>query len=196
MLAKRSRVYLTMRIAPIFAFLLGALVHAPLGAQVDELAAARTALRSGDLVAASAAVSRHLAVNPNDPRGRFLKGVILGEQGRTNEAFEVYLFLTQDHPELAEPYNNLAVIYAGRGEYTLAREALETAVRANPEYATAYENLGDIHARLASQAYEKASKLDANNRGARAKLTLARDLVNYAPKRAAEDTTAPAAKRN
>jgi len=185
-----------MRIALIFALLLAALVHAPLGAQVDELAAARTALRSGDLVAASAAVNRHLAVNPNDPRGRFLRGVILGEQGRTNEALEVYLFLTQDHPELAEPYNNLAVIYAGRGEYTLAREALEAAVRANPEYATAYENLGDIHARLASQAYEKASKLDANNRGARAKLTLARDLVNYAPKRAAEDTTAPAAKQN
>jgi tetratricopeptide (TPR) repeat protein len=185
-----------MRIAPIFALLLGALVHAPLGAQVDELAVARGALRSGDLVAASAAVSRHLAVNPNDPRGRFLKGVILGEQGRTNEAFEVYLFLTQDHPELAEPYNNLAAIYAGRGEYARAREALEAAVRVNPEYATAYENLGDVHARLANQAYEKASQLDAANRGVRAKLTLSRDLVNYAPKRAAEDTTAPAAKRN
>jgi Flp pilus assembly protein TadD len=164
-------------------------------AQVDELAAARAALRAGDMLAASAAVDRHLAVNPNDARGRFLKGVILNEQGRNNEAFEVFYFLTLDHPELAEPYNNLAVIYAARGEYDRARETLEAAVRANPQYAVAHENLGDIHARLASLAYEKAANLDTGSRSAKAKLALARDLVNFAPKRAAGDAGA-APKRN
>jgi Flp pilus assembly protein TadD len=180
-----------MRITPLLAFL--ACTSAI--AQVDELAAARAALRAGDLLAASAAVSRHLALKPDDTRGRFLKGLILSEQGRTDEAFEVFYVLTVDHPELAEPYNNLAVIYAARGDYNRAREALESAVRANPDYAIAQENLGDIYARLATLAYEKAANLDKASRSAKAKLTLARDLVNYAPKRAAsEPSTAP--KRN
>jgi len=180
-----------MRIAPVFALLAAALACAALQAQVDELAAARAALRKGDIVAAAGAVDRHLALSPQDPRGQFLKGVILADQGRANEAFEVFLVLTQEHPELAEPYNNLAVIHATRGEYERARETLEMAIRANPEYATAYENLGDVHARLASRAYEKASRLDASNRSARAKLALARDLLNYAPRRAAGDVAVP-----
>ena len=186
-----------MRIALILTFLAGMVAcGAPL-AQVDELAAARAALRSGDTVAAAVAVNRHLALNPKDPRGRFLKGVILAEQGRSNDAFDVFFALTQDHPEFAEPYNNLAVIYAARGEYERAREMLESAIRANPEYATAYENLGDVYARLASQAYEKATKLDAANRGARAKLALARDLTNFAPQpRPADAASAIAPRRN
>jgi tetratricopeptide (TPR) repeat protein len=183
-----------MRIAPILAFLAGTVACPAVLAQVDELAAARAALGTGDTVAASAAVERHLVLKPNDPRGRFLKGVILAEQGRTAEAFDAFLILTQDHPELAEPYNNLAVIHAARGEYARAREMLESAIRVNPEYAAAHENLGDVHARLATQAYEKAAKLDAGNRGARAKLALARDLVNFAPKPAADEAAA-AAKR-
>jgi tetratricopeptide (TPR) repeat protein len=171
-----------MRIAPIFALLAALAAGAAALGQTDELAAARAALRGGDTVGAALAVERHLALNPKDPRGRFLKGVILAEQGRSDEAFEVFLALTQDHPQLAEPYNNLAVIYAARGEYQRAREMLESAIRVNPEYATAYENLGDVHARLASQAYEKAAKLDAANRAARDKLALARDLVGIAAK--------------
>ncbi len=186
-----------MRIGPILA-LLAAMVafSAPL-AQVDELAAARAALRSGDTVAAAVAVDRHLARNPKDPRGRFFKGVILTEQGRASEAFDVFFGLTQDHPEFAEPYNNLAVIYAARGEYERARELLESAIRVNPGYATAHENLGDVYARLASQAYEKAAKLDADNRGAHVKLALARDLMNVSPKpRPADAASAPPPQRN
>jgi tetratricopeptide (TPR) repeat protein len=174
-----------MRVAPVLALLVlsGALRAAP--AQVDGLAAARAALRSGDLAAAAAAVDRHLADKPADERGRFLKGVILSEQGRTNEAFDVFFALTQDHPELAEPYNNIAVIYASRGEYDRARDALESAIRANPDYAVAYENLGDVHARLAVRAYEKSLSLDASNRTVRAKLALARELPAATPKRPA-----------
>jgi tetratricopeptide (TPR) repeat protein len=179
-----------MRIAPILAFLAATAAAGAVLGQAGELAAARAALRGGDTVGAALAVERHLSLNPKDPQGRFLKGVILAEQGRSDEAFGVFFALTQDHPELAEPYNNLAVIYAARGEYERARETLESAIRVNPEYATAYENLGDVHARLASQAYEKAAKLDLANRGARAKLALARDLVNVAPKPRPPDAAA------
>jgi Flp pilus assembly protein TadD len=173
-----------MRIAPIFPLIAAALIIGSGLARADELQAARAALGAGDTAAAAASVERFLAAHPNDARGRFLRGVILNEQGRTNEAFDVFFALTQDHPQLAEPYNNLAVLYAARGDYERARNTLEMAIRANPEYATAYENLGDLHARLAVRAYEQAARIEAQNRGARAKLALARDLMNYAPQRA------------
>jgi tetratricopeptide (TPR) repeat protein len=176
-----------MRIAPILALLALSGMPCVLPAQVDDLATARAAAREGDLAAAAAAVDRHLVAKPTDERGRFLKGVILSEQGRTNEAFDLFFALTQDHPELAEPYNNIAVIYASRGEYDRARDALESAIRANPEYAVAYENLGDVYARLAARAYEKSLGLDAGNRTVRAKLALARELPAATPKRPAAD---------
>ena len=172
-----------MRLASAVALALlclaGAAVHA------DVVSDARAALRAGDRAAALAAVERHLLAKPGDAEGRFLRGVILSELGRSADAFDVFFLLTQDYPELPEPYNNLAVLYAARGEYERARTNLEMAIRANPAYATAYENLGDVHARLSVQAYEKAAQLDAANRRAREKLALARELADYVPRRSA-----------
>jgi Flp pilus assembly protein TadD len=179
-----------MRIAPILLLLALSGAWRMTAAQTDDLAAARAAARDGDLAAAAAAVDRHLAAKPDDERGRFLKGVLLAEQGRTDEAFGLFFALTQDHPELAEPHNNIAVIYAARGEYERAREALENAIRANPEYAVAYANLGDVYAQLAARAYEKALDLDAGNRTVRAKLALARELPAATPKRPAASPAA------
>src|SRR6267378_2563493 len=90
---------------------------------------------------------------------------------------EIFTKLTQDHPNLPEPYNNLAVIYASQGQYEKARAALEQSIRTHPSYATAYENLGDVYAKLASQAYDKALQLDSSNSGAKNKLSLVRELV-------------------
>jgi Flp pilus assembly protein TadD len=175
-----------MRPAPLIAALLAALVLAvgtPVDAQVDNLREARAALRTGDAAGALAAVDKHLAAKPQDADARFLRGVILTELARPDEAFQAFVVLTQDFPELPEPYNNLAVLYAARGEYERARANLEMAIRAKPDYATAYENLGDIYARLSSQAYEKAAQFDARNRNAAAKLALARELVGFAPQK-------------
>jgi Flp pilus assembly protein TadD len=171
-----------MRPAPIIAALLAALALA-VDAQVDDLREARVALRAGNPAGALAVVDKHLAAKPQDADGRFLRGVILTELARPDEAFQVFLVLTQDYPELPEPYNNVAVLYAARGEYERARANLEMAIRAKPDYATAYENLGDVYARLSSQAYEKAAQLDARNRNAAAKLALARELVGFAPQK-------------
>jgi Flp pilus assembly protein TadD len=174
-----------MRLAPLLALLVLSGTPCALPAQGDDLAAARTALRAGDLAGAASAIDRHLAAKPADERARFLRGVILSEQGRTDEAFAVFFALTQDHPELAEPYNNIAVIYAARGELERARDALQNAIRANPDYAVAYANLGDVYARLAARAYEKALGLDAGDRTLRAKLAAARELPTTTPGRAA-----------
>lgn len=114
--------------------------------------------------------------NPRDAQVRFMRGVILAEQGRTVEAATVFEALTQEFPELPEPYNNLAVIHAAQGRYDSAHRLLQQALAAQPNYATAYENLGDLYLSMAEQAYGKALELDAGSRVAKAKLETAREL--------------------
>lgn len=150
-------------------------------AQADELAEAGKLLRAGQHQQALERVNKVLASKPADPQGRFLKGVIYAEQGNAGAAVEIFRKLTEDYPELPEPYNNLAVVYASQGQYDKARAALEQSIRTHPSYATAYENLGDVYAKLASQAYDKALKLDSSNAGAQNKLALVRELVGSAP---------------
>lgn len=146
-------------------------------ARADDLQDAQQLLKSGQREQALERVNKALAAKPKDPQARFLKGVILTEQGKQSEAIDVFTRLTQDYPNLPEPYNNLAVIYAGQGQYEKARAALEQSIRTHPSYATAYENLGDVYAKLASQAYGKALQLDASNTGAQNKLALVHELV-------------------
>ena len=118
-----------------------------------------------------------LKTAPRDPRLRFLRGVILATRDRADEAVEVFRGLTEDFPELPEPYNNLAVLHAARGDWDAARAALEQSIRAVPSYALAHENLGDIHLQLAARAYEQAGRLDPRSASARGKLSMARELI-------------------
>jgi tetratricopeptide (TPR) repeat protein len=146
-------------------------------ARADELQDAHKFLKAGQHREALERVNKALAAKPRDPQARFLKAVILTEQGNTREAIDIFTRLTQDFPDLPEPYNNLAVIYAGQGQYEKARVALEQSIRTHPSYATAYENLGDVYAKLASQAYDKALQLDKSNTGAQNKLSLVREIA-------------------
>ncbi len=118
-----------------------------------------------------------LAARPREPRARFLSGVVATEAGRTDVAIAAFRGLIEDYPELPEPYNNLAVILAQRGEYESARQALEIALRTAPDWSVAHENLGDLYARLAAVEYAQAAKFDRDNKSAPAKLALARDLL-------------------
>lgn len=135
-------------------------------------------MRAGQMPQALERVDTYIAGRPKDAQGRFLKGLILAEMNRANDAIAVFTKLTEDYPELPEPYNNLAVLYAQQKQYDKARNALEMAIRTHPSYAVAYENLGDIYAKLASHAYDKALQLDSSNAGAQGKLALIRDLIS------------------
>ena len=123
---------------------------------------------------------------------RFLKGVIQTEAGKPADAIATFNKLTEDYPELPEPYNNLAVLYAGQSQFDKARAALEMAIRTNPSYATAHENLGDVYAKLASQAYSKALQLDSGNTGVQPKLALIRELFAPSGKTVQASARAPA----
>jgi tetratricopeptide (TPR) repeat protein len=148
-----------------------------LAARGDDLQDASKFLKAGQHAQALERVNKVLKAKPRDPQARFLKGIIVTEQGNSKEAIEIFTKLTQDYPGLPEPYNNLAVIYASQGQYEKARAALEQSIRTHPSYATAYENLGDVYAKLASQAYDKALQLDSSNSAAKNKLSLVRELV-------------------
>ncbi len=138
---------------------------------------AATLVQDHQYVRAQEKLDALLATRPREPRARFLKGVVESEQGRTDAALVVFRSLIEDYPELPEPYNNVAVILAQRGEFESARLALETAIRTAPEWSVAHENLGDIYARLAAVEYAQAAKFDKTNKTAPAKLVLVRDLL-------------------
>lgn len=152
------------RIPTIARWLLAVLLCGLAGlSQADEVAEVNVLLKAGQTTEAMVKLDQFLALKPKDPQLRFLKGVMLSDAKRNAEAIAVFTQLNEDYPELPEPYNNLAVLYAGQGQYDKARAALEAAVRGNPGYATAYENLGDVYTRLAAQAYARALALDPMN---------------------------------
>ncbi len=163
-------------------------------ALADDLGEVTRLHHAGQSTAALELADKYLASNPKDPQMRFLKSVVLADSGRTAESAGLLQQLTQDYPELAEPHNNLAALYASTGEYAKARAELEESLRLNPGYATAHENLGDVYAMLAGQSYARALKLEPGNAGVPRKLELVRQLA--APLSAKGAASAPAVAAN
>jgi Flp pilus assembly protein TadD len=160
-------------------------------AYAQGLREARDLVARKEFAAAATRIDALAAQRPREPQARFLRGVVETERGERDAAIATFRALSQDYPELPEPYNNLAVIYAQQGDYEGARVALESALSAAPDWALAHENLGDIHARIAAVHYGRATALDRDNKSAAAKLALVRGLLAPA---AAAATPAAAAK--
>ena len=159
---------------------------AGLAGPVEDTKDATKLYQQGKLDQALTKVNGALAQQPKDAQGRFLKGLILTELKKGADAIQVFTGLTEDYPELPEPYNNLAVLYASQGNYDKAKAALELAIHTHPSYATAYENLGDIYAQLARRSYDKALQLDKSNLTAQGKLSMVKDIFNL-PKSASTE---------
>lgn len=131
---------------------------------------------------ALARLENHLGKQPQDPRARFLKGMALTGLQRGPEAITVFRNLTVDYPELPEPYNNLAVLQAQAGRLEEARKALEIAIRIQPRNATTFENLGDVHLRLAAQSFLRAAELKPGSDTLRARAHQLQELSTKAPR--------------
>ncbi len=166
-----------------------AFAQGPQPTQNAELQDINRILKAGQSQQALDRVNAYLTSKPKDAVGRFIRGLAQSELGKTNDAIMTFQSLTEDYPELPEPYNNLAVLYSSKGQFEKARVALELAIQTHPSYSTAHENLGDIYAKLASQAYDKALQLDKGNPNVATKLNLVRDLFSTNPK----SNTAPRA---
>lgn len=160
-----------LRLLALSGLLLTGAAHADVYGDVSSLA------KSGKTAEAIAKADQYLGSNPRDPQMRFLKGVAQSQAGDLTAATATFEALIEEYPELPEPYNNLAVIYASQSQLDKARSALEMAVRNNPNYAVAHENLGDIYARLAHDAYQRSLQLHGNNRALQLKLSTLTEML-------------------
>jgi hypothetical protein len=171
MLLCRPRFTRTMVLLASLLLVLSAPAHA------DEYSDVAQLTRDGKYPEALARADRFLSGKPRDAQMRLLKGVAQRDAGKTADAIATFSKLTEEFPELPEPFNNLGVIYADQNQIDKARAAFEAALRTHPSYATAHENLGDVYAKLSSTAYSKALQIEASNAAVTPKLTLMRQLA-------------------
>ncbi|MDO9283242.1 MAG: tetratricopeptide repeat protein [Aquabacterium sp.] len=162
-------------LAAVLAGLVSAAPAADPGASARDI---ERQFRSGEQRLALQQLDQALIARPSDPGLRFLRAVLLTETGRSAEAVPVLERMTEDFPDLPEPYNNLAVLQAADGQLDRARSLLETALRLDPAYRTAHENLGDVFVRLALRAYEAAAAGGRTEPALQTKLRLVRELAS------------------
>jgi len=167
-----------IRASMLAALLLTVLFIASPTVKADDLKDISQLVNQGQDTQALDRVNSYLSGHPGDVQGQFIKGVILAELNKPNDAIKIFSGITEKHPELPEPYNNLAVLYADQGQYEKARRALEQAIKTHPSYATAHENLGDVYAKMATDAYDKALQLDKNNTRTQTKLAMVKELFS------------------
>jgi tetratricopeptide (TPR) repeat protein len=173
----------TPLLARLSAIFLGLLLSVSVSfANAQTLPEVQRLMKQNQMPQALEKVDLYISTKPKDAQGMFLRGLILTEMGRSADAIAMFTKLTEDFPELPEPYNNLAVLFAQQKQYDKARTALEMAIRTHPSYSIAHENLGDVYAKLASQAYDKALQLDSSNTATQTKLSMIKELISTSSK--------------
>ena len=166
---------------------------AALPVRADELADIEKLYHDGKVAEALALADATISAQPRSAQVRFLKGMMLIEQQRVDEALPVFIALTQDYPELPDPFNNLGVLYASKGQWQNALGALQSALRNDPEHRLALENLGDLYLVLAQQSWAAAQARSKGDDAELArKLRLAGEILPAAtPVRVLRPRTAP-----
>ena len=150
-------------------------------AWADDFSEVAQLSREGKFVEALAKAEVYLSSRPKDAQMRLLKGLVQRDAGKPTDALMTFVRMTEDFPELPEPYNNLGVIYADQNQLDKARTAFEMALRTNPSYSTAHENLADVYGRLSSAAYNKALQIDLSSAAVAPKLALVRQIITLNP---------------
>jgi Flp pilus assembly protein TadD len=148
-----------------------------LSARADDLADIQRLQAAGEAYAALQQADKALLVKPRDAQLRFVRGVLLVELTRNDEALDVFQRMNEDFPELPDPLNNIAVLHAAKGRLEPARAALEGALRNDPQHRAARENLADVYVRLAVQLWADLAASAPTNAGLTRRLRLARELL-------------------
>ena len=158
--------------------------------QTKALQEARELIELGKYEEADAIIIVQLKDKPRDAQWRYLEALLKAEMGLSlnNEDIldsAVFLFerLSEEFPELPEPYNNLAVLYDKMGEEQKAISSLKLAILNNPDYTLAYENLADLYLFLARETYlEGISKGRKNNERLEAKSNFLKNIPFFSSK--------------
>ncbi len=97
---------------------------------------------------AKAELEQALSLQPSDPKGQDLLGIVYFRLGLYPRAIAIYERLIQLHPEALEPRINLALSYLKTGQPAQARSELERVVELNPGHSRAWGYLGLAFQRL------------------------------------------------
>lgn len=94
-------------------------------------------------------------------------GIVLREQGRTEEAIKHYLQALRSNPDYALAHYNLSNAYAEQGKNKKVIEACKHAIRIKPDYADAHYNLGVAYGgsgkyEEAVEAFKQVIRIDSN----------------------------------
>lgn len=104
---------------------------------------------------AKSELEQALSLQPLDPKGQDLLGIVYFRLGLYPRAITIYEHLIRIHPEAIEPRINLALCYLKTGQPSQARFELEKVVEHNPGHSRAWGYLGLAFQRLGD--YERAS---------------------------------------
>ncbi len=129
-----------------------------------ELQRARDLQDAGNNKQAFNQINAYLNDNPRDANAWLLYGTALIKRNKLQAAEDVFTKLIGIYPDAPEAYNNLATIYALRGNNDKAVSTLLQAFNTHPSYAQVQQNLKAIYANLANQAYNRALDLDGKGK--------------------------------
>ena len=166
------------------------------GSQTQALLQTRELIELGKYEAANAVIIVRLNDKPRDAQWRYLEALLKAEMGlfmKNKDMLDtaVFLFerLSEEFPELPEPYNNLAVLYNKMGQKQKAIKSFKLAILNNPNYSLAYENLADLYLFLARETYlEGMSKGRKNNDRLEAKSNFLKNIPFFSSKSLDLDT--------
>lgn len=120
-------------------------------------------MQAGQAEAASKALDEALAKTPDDFQLRYLKALSMMDRNLFAEAAAHLDKMIASFPGVAALHNNRGVARTRLSQYTAAAQDFEEALRLEPTYAMASENLGMVYANLADLAMSSALKLDPGN---------------------------------
>ncbi|WP_298081106.1 tetratricopeptide repeat protein [uncultured Cardiobacterium sp.] len=126
-------------------------------------AQAQSMAENGNPRGALKQLETRLSTHPEDSRAAYLKGLVLMQLGRGDEAERWYKMMQANFPDLPQPGNALAVIYAGRGDLPAAEAALRALLEKHPDHTSARVNLARLYVQMAQTEYEKALKEQPDN---------------------------------
>ncbi|RVU31097.1 tetratricopeptide repeat protein [Neptunomonas marina] len=100
----------------------------------------------------------------SDLDSRLLKGQLLIELQKYEEAERVLTAAANQYSDSYEAHNNLAIALSRLGKYERSMDMLVKALETHPGYHKVYENINSLSAAMTSGAYLKALKLENNAR--------------------------------